>query len=292
MDIKTLKEKIVSNTLSDQVLILKYSDNKFLCNQYVDEICKNKNLNKVYITTIEDAVEDYFGNNDTLYVIDVENFKEYPTEDYKNLVIICKSVPDNLTIDFTDMTKLLNWQIEDYVKYRVPGLEENEVIWLCQICKYDIFRLDQECKKLELFPVGAQKQIFRQLNEDNAYCDLTDLNIFNFTDALILKDNKKIVEMMADMDLIDIEPLAVVTILIKKFKQILAIQTNNQAYIKQLGMSDKQVWFLKSNQCGRFSNDKLISNLEFLTSIDYKLKSGNLDLSRSDFLSYITINLF
>ena len=107
-------------------VILKYSDNKFLCNQYVDEICKNKNLNKVYITTIEDAIEDYFGNNDTLYVIDVENFKEYPTEDYKNLVIICKSVPENLTIDFTDMTKLLNWQIEDYVKYRVPGLEENE----------------------------------------------------------------------------------------------------------------------------------------------------------------------
>ena len=127
--------------------------------------------------------------------------------------------------------------------------------------------------------------------DDNGYSDLTDLNIFNFTDALILHDMQKVISMMKEMELIDIEPLAVVTILLKKFKQLLAVKTNNQTYIKELKMSDKQVWYLKNNQASKFSEGKLINNIEFLTGIDYQIKSGNLDLSRDNLLSYITCNL-
>ena len=32
MDTKELKNKILNNTLDDSVLVMKYSDNKFLCN--------------------------------------------------------------------------------------------------------------------------------------------------------------------------------------------------------------------------------------------------------------------
>lgn len=290
MELKELKNKIITNTLTDDLIILKYSDNKFLCNQYIDNICKLRHREKVYINSIQDSIEDFLPT-DSLYVLDVDELIEYPTTAYKNLVIICKSLPSNLEVDYIDVTKVVNWQIEDFVKYRLQGLEEKEILWLCQICRYDIYRLDQECKKLEIFPPGSQKQVFMQLNADNGYCDLTDLNIFNFTEALINKDYQSMCSMIPDMEIIDIEPLAVVTILIKKFKQILALQTNNQNYIKELKMSDKQVWFLKKNQCGKFTDKKLIDNIEFLTNIDYEIKSGNLDLTRSNLLSYIICNL-
>jgi len=292
MELKTLKEKIIKNTLDDSLIIFKYVDNKFLCKQYINTIASLRNMEKVYINSIEEAVDDFLGlDNSSLFILDVEELKEYPTNDIKNLIIMCKKLPDNLEIDYIDVAKPVNWQIEDYVKYRLKGLDENSILWLCQICNYDIFRLNSECKKLELFPTGSQKEIFKQLKEDNVYSDLTDLNIFNFTDSLILHDMPKVIGMMKQMELIDIEPLAVVTILLKKFKQLLAVKTNNQQYIKNLNMSSKQVWFLKNNQVNRFTENKLISNIEFLTGIDYQLKCGNLDLSRDNLLSYITCNL-
>ena len=291
MELKVLKDKINNNSLNDDIIIFKYVDNKFLCNQYIDTIAKLRNLEKVYINSIYEAEEDAFGMNNNLYVIDIDEFKEYPDSSFKNLIIMCKKLPDNLEIDYIDVAKPVNWQIEDFVKYRLKGLDENNVLWLCQICNYDIYRLDSECKKLEIFPQASQQQIFKRLKDDNGYSDLTDLNIFNFTDSLILHDMQKVVSMIKEMELIDIEPLAVVTILLKKFKQLLAVKTNNQSYIKELKMSDKQVWFLKNNQASKFTENKLINNIEFLTSIDYKLKSGNLDLSRDNLLSYITCNL-
>ena len=291
MELKALKQKIKDKTLNDDLIIFKYADNKFLCKQYIDTISEIRNKEKVYINSIYEAEEDAFGVDDSLYIIDVEELKEYPDSSFKNLIIMCKKLPDNLEVDYIDVAKPVNWQIEDFVKYRLKGLDDNTILWLCQICGYDIYRLDQECKKIEAFPVGSQKEIFRQINADNGYCDLTDLNIFNFTDALILHDMQKVISMMKEMELIDIEPLAVVTILLKKFKQLLAVKTNNQSYIKELKMSDKQVWYLRSNQASKFTENKLISNIEFLTGIDYKIKSGNLDLSRDNLLSYITCNL-
>ena len=294
MELSKLKNLITTNTLNNDPIIMKYSDNKFLCNQYVNTIINNKGLEKVNIESIEEALnnDDLFeSDNSTLYVLDTEKFTEYPTNEYKNLIVICKTLPDNLEIDYVDFTKPLNWQVEDYVKYRLQGLDEKEVIWLCQICKYDIYRLDQECRKLEIFPVAAQKQIFKKLNDDNGYCDLTDLNIFDFTEAVVKKDFQKISNMIPEMEIIDIEPLAVVTILIKKFKQLLAIATNNVKYATQIGMSEKQFWYLKKNQSSTFTDKKLINNIEFLTGIDYKIKSGNLDLSRSNLLSYIILNI-
>ena len=291
MELQTLKNNIANNTLTDDIIIFKYVDNKFLCNQYIDNISKLRNMEKVYISSIYEPEEDAFGVNDSLYIIDVDELKEYPNSSFKNLIIMCKKLPDNLEVDFIDVAKPVNWQIEDYVKYRLQGLDENSILWLCQICGYDIYRLNSECKKLEIFPVASQQQIFKRLLDDNGYSDLTDLNIFNFTDALILHDMQKVISMMKEMELIDIEPLAVVTILLKKFKQLLAVKTNNQTYIKELKMSDKQVWYLKNNQASKFSEGKLINNIEFLTGIDYQIKSGNLDLSRDNLLSYITCNL-
>lgn len=294
MDIVQLKSKIESNTLDDSLLILKYSDNKFLCNHYVQNISKNKKLNILNISSINEVSDQtsFFDIEDNyLYVLDVEKLTEFPDSSYKNLIIICKEVPENLTVDYIEIDKLINWQIEDYVKMRLQGLGDKEVCWLCDICKYDIYRLDQECKKLEIFPIGARSNIFNIINSDNGYCDLTDKNLFDFTDAVIKKDMNTINNLIPDIFTVDIEPLGAVTTLLKKFKQILAVQTNCKSVITSMGISDKQMWYLKNNQCNIYTTDQLIRNIEFLTDIDYNVKTGNLELSKESFLDYIVINI-
>ena len=49
MELSTLKQKIIDKTVTDDIIILKYVDNKFLCKQYIDTIAEIRNMEKVYI---------------------------------------------------------------------------------------------------------------------------------------------------------------------------------------------------------------------------------------------------
>lgn len=293
MDIKELKNKIESNTLTDDLLILKYEDSKYLCNQYVDTICKNKKLNKVNIQSIYDINlnDDIFDSESSdLYVLDVDELKEYPTNEYKNLIILCKKVPDNLTVDFIKIPKLVNWQIEDYVAMRLPGLSKKEVEWLCSVCQYDIYRLNQECNKLEIFLPNNQLLIFNLINQENGYCDLNTLSIFDLSDAIIKLDSNKIEEVLSNRNYIDLEPAGLLTILITNYKKLISVYYSN-AWNSSLNVSDKQYNYYKKFICNKYNKKyALVNILECLTEIDYLLKSGVLDYN--NIIDYIICNIF
>ena len=301
MDIKELKNRIINNTLDNSPLILKYQDNKYLCYHYVNAICQNKNMEKVYIDSLADLTKNdnlFEEDNKYLYILDVEELTENVTEEIKNLIVICKKVPDNLSVDYTDISKLVSWQIEDYVKVRLPGLDEIETKWLCQVSQYDIYRLDNECAKLEIFNAPTQKIMFKEINKENGYSDLNPLTIFNFTNALLKKDYKTLKEILSDLKTIDVEATGVVTIMIKQLKNLIDIQINPKNTAASLGMNLKQFNAIKYN-VGKFTNNQLINMFEFLTNMDYRLKNGELTLQDSaDHLTnnnllvdYITINL-
>lgn len=281
MDIKELKNRIENNRLDDSPLILRYSDNKFLCKHYVNHIAQTRNKSILYIDSIADLIDDsnLFDMEDNyLRILDVDDLKEYPTQDNKNLIIICKSVPKDLTLDYIDMTKLVNWQIEDFVKYRLTGLDENQVKWLCESCKYDIYRLDNECKKLEIFAPGYQKSLFMEQSRDNSYCDLSSKTIFDLTEGIVKKDLNAIKEVLFNRNYIDIEPAGLVAILMKNYyKIILALTSNGWVEAMSSLISEKQYKYFKAVYSKTYSLTQLIGIYEILTSIDYKLKSGQID---------------
>lgn len=299
MDIKELKNKIESKTLCDSPLILKYEDNKFLCYHYINAIARDKNLIKLNINSIDEISNDdsFFEENaHYLYILDVEALNDIITDDYKNLIVVTKEIKKDLPIDFTEIPKLLNWQIEDFMKMRLPGLSEEEILWLCKIANYNIYRLDFEASKLELFPSGQQKILFQELNADNAYCDLNPLNIFNFTNAVIKKDLNTLNDILSNLRYIDIEGVGLISIFTKNIKNIIDIQMNPYATADSLGMNPKQFAAIKYN-VGKFSNQQLINMFDFLTSLDLRLKKGDLQFksdnkeSNVNLIDYITSKL-
>lgn len=299
MDIKQLKEKIINNQLDDSPLIFKYSDNKYICHQYANEIAKNKNLKVLYITQLSDITNDadlFDVENDYLYIYDVDRLKENITFENKNVIVVTKAVPDNLSIDYIEIPNLIAWQIEDFVKYRLPGLSIEQIKWLCEIAKNDIFRIDQECKKIEIFPEAMQKIIFDQLNQENAYCDLNSLTIFNFTNAVMKKDLVTIHAVLADLKWIDIEGSGLITIFHKQFKNVIDIQLNPKATAASLDMNPKQFNAIRYN-CGKYTAEELINIFEFLTTLDMRLKSGDYQFkndvkeNNAKFVEYITMNI-
>lgn len=289
MDIKTLKEQIINKTLNDSVLIFKYSENKFLVNQYVDTIAKNKNLNKIYVDSLDGlSHEDIFDTtSEDLYIYDVEKLEVKVDKDLKNVIVICTDIKVDQDVDFTEFNKPLNWQIEDFVKMRLPGLDEMECQWLCSVSNYDIYRLDNECKKLEIFDNNMQKIIFNEMNSENAFSDLTSLTIFNFTNALLKKDFNTIREILSDLETVDVEGTALPVILCRQFKNLIDIQINPKNTAQSLNMNPKQFAAIKYN-VGKFTNNQLIDMYDFLTNIDFRLKNGELTLK--DSANHLTVN--
>lgn len=299
MTLENLKEKILNNNVDNSSFILKYSDNKFICNQYVNEIAKVKNIPKIFIDNLNDIGDNtsLFGDVvEALYIYDVEKLNIKVPIDIKNLIVICSSISEEQSLDVIDVTKVLPWHIEDYVKVNVPGLSDNQVKWLCDICKNDIYRISSECKKLSIFPEKSQQSIFNLINDTNGYCDLNSLTIYNFTNAVMKKDISTIKDVISDLKYIDIEGSGLITIFHNQFKKLIQIQLNPKATAETLGISAKQFNAIKYNS-KTFTQKQLISIYNFITKLDLKLKSGEFQFSsdartnNAKFVEYITMNL-
>ena len=307
-DIRELKNKIENNTLDDAILIFKYNkvDFEFLCEHYVNEIAKVKKLEKIYISSLDELVGNTNSGDD---FFTAENIKTpylyiYKTDtllslgeyyDVKNLIIICGKVSKDIKIDYIDFPAVQNWQIEDFVKMRAPGLNDDMVKWLCNICKYDFYRLDNELKKIEIFDKKLQPIIFNQMSDEGVFSDLNTLNIMSLTNAIMQKDLFTINTILSDLKNIDIEATGLCTLLLRQFKCNIEVE-GNRAWNPDLLCTEKQFNYLKRNHA-KYSTIQMYNIYEFLTSLDMRLKSGELQFkadnrpNNNSFVDYIVANV-
>ena len=307
-DIRELKNKIENNTLDDAILIFKYNkvDFEFLCEHYVNEIAKVKKLEKIYISSLDELVGNTSSGDD---FFTAENIKTsylyiYKTDtllslgeyyDVKNLIIICGKVSKDIKIDYIDFPAVQNWQIEDFVKMRAPGLNDDMVKWLCNICKYDFYRLDNELKKIEIFDKKLQPIIFNQMSDEGVFSDLNTLNIMSLTNAIMQKDLFTINTILSDLKNIDIEATGLCTLLLRQFKCNIEVE-GNRAWNPDLLCTEKQFNYLKRNHA-KYSTIQMYNIYEFLTSLDMRLKSGELQFkadnrpNNNSFADYIVVNV-
>ena len=307
-DIRELKNKIENNTLDDAILIFKYNkvDFEFLCEHYVNEIAKVKKLEKIYISSLDELVGNTNSGDD---FFTAENIKTpylyiYKTDtllslgeyyDVKNLIIICGKVSKDIKIDYIDFPAVQNWQIEDFVKMRASGLNDDMVKWLCNICKYDFYRLDNELKKIEIFDKKLQPIIFNQMSDEGVFSDLNTLNIMSLTNAIMQKDLFTINTILSDLKNIDIEATGLCTLLLRQFKCNIEVE-GNRAWNPDLLCTEKQFNYLKRNHA-KYSTIQMYNIYEFLTSLDMRLKSGELQFkadnrpNNNSFADYIVVNV-
>lgn len=307
-DIRELKNKIENNALDDAILIFKYNkvDFEFLCEHYVNEIAKVKKLEKIYISSLDELVGNTNSSDD---FFTVENIKTsylyiYKTDtllslgeyyDVKNLIIVCGKVSKDIKIDYIDFPAVQNWQIEDFVKMRAPGLNDDMVKWLCNICKYDFYRLDNELKKIEIFDKKLQPIIFNQMSDEGVFSDLNTLNIMSLTNAIMQKDLFTINTILSDLKNIDIEATGLCTLLLRQFKCNIEVE-GNRAWNPDLLCTEKQFNYLKRNHA-KYSTIQMYNIYEFLTSLDMRLKSGELQFkadnrpNNNSFADYIVVNV-
>ena len=288
--------------VSSDFKIFVWSDNSFLAYQYAREIAKVRGLAIKYVDSLDDAIDsldDAFSfeePEDVLKVYSCQKF-DIPRDisSLNNIIVICQDITGDSSCVYK-FPKLEDWQMVAFMKQQCPGLNDNEIKWLFDITasisknNENIFRLDNEAKKINCFSKDEQEQVFHELSDASGYCDLSPLTIFNFTNAILKKDTLSIKDVLRDIDSIDIEGTGLITILHKNFKQIIDIQLSRNATPESLGMSIKQFKAIEYN-CGKFSSSSLINIFEFITGLDYKLKSGQLDIINQRLIDYIVCSV-
>lgn len=282
MLLRDLKEKIESKKLSDDLIIIESLDNNFVADQYINEISNFKKLEIFYCDSIPE-----FPLPGYLYIYKCESAGDIIPID--NLIVICNKYTGNTLNDYVvTIPKLENWQIENYVINRLPGLTRDKCVWLCKSCNYDIYRLNLEVDKISIFDEKYHENIFRQINDDNGYSDLSSFTQYDIINAILKKDINKIIEYLSTDN--NISQMTILYSLINSLKNIIDVQFNPNENPEKLHLSSKQFYAIKKNSINYYKNESLIRMMKFLTEVDFKVKKGL--LNSEIVLKYILVNLY
>ena len=305
MDIKELKNKIETNTLDDSQMIWKIQDHNvwglntdesswFVAKQYVNEIAKNKGLNVKYISSWDEVASQGFVEDDNLYVYKVDELKDY--KEVKNSIIVCNKTNKRDVVEFP---KLESWQFIDYIQVLVPGMSRTDLEWLATQYNFSMaretwmryFRFYNDLKKISIFPPSLQENLFNELYSSGEYSTVSNLTIFDLSNAVMKKDSRLALEVLRVFPYIDSKPdLWLLSILLNNFKKVIDIQMNPNASASDLGLTDKQYYAIKKNNCGVYSNEELIKLYKILTDVEYKFKFCGLDSNQ--IVDYIICKIF
>lgn len=281
MNLKELKKNISFNTLDDSLLLFKYSDNRWLVNKYIEAISKLKNREIIYINSLED-ITNYEDGTNYLYVLEVDEINSINTK-YKNLIIVSKKI--NTSLDYIDFPKLENWQIQDYLKVNLEGLEKGDLDFLFNTSKNDIYSLDNELSKLKIFSKPNQSLVLHLLKKEGNYKEDTSYSTFELSNYIVKRDILGVNKTLEKDS--NIEPFALLSLLINQFKNIIKVQMSpKDVKVESLGMDYKKYKSIQYN-INKYSNNQLLNIYEFLTDIDWRVKEGLLDVNKEFLLNYI-----
>lgn len=292
MELKDLKLKIQNKDLNNSIIIF-IDDIGFISKQYVQAISKIRNIPIVSIDNLSDAVTDnsLFDTTSDLFLYKCDILKDTLPKT-SDIIVICKKVDKNISEMYADVIvqipKVLDWQIEDYCTTKAKGVESKDLAWLIDSCKRDIFKIDNELNKIAIFDEKIRKIEFKNFIKDNIFSDLSPYTIFSLTNAIITKNLNELKDIYLDLDKIDVNAMGLLTILYNNFKNIINIQLGVNPTAESLNMNPKQFAAIKY-RIGRYSKNDLVSIFNLLTSIDQRLKLG--ELPADVILDYVVMKI-
>lgn len=299
MTLQDIKQQIESRSMKNTFIIFK-GKNHFISNQYYRAIAKVLSIDISYIDDLtslnNNSIDIFFGGmpDNTLRVFNVDTLDFYSDSLLREdrLIILCKNIEKSTESLYKDyvvsVEDLEDWQIQDYLYSIAGGLDTKYIDWLIKRCNGDIHRLQQEIDKVLIFEENERNIVFNMMIQDNAFSDTTNDTIFDFTDAIVKRNIDKLKNIYEVISSIDIEDIGVVTILYKNFLKLVSVWLGNNPTPQSTGMSSKQIYAI-SRLPRVWTGEQLVHIMEFITGIDYKIKTGVLPVNQ--LRDYIVVNL-
>ena len=294
MDIVTLKQDIENKTIKEDLVIFKITDNAFIPEQYINEISSILNKPIQYIDDLN-TLNSYslFNTNNNIRVHRCDKLTVANIKKEKYLYIITKSIDKKIQEDLqeyvVEVPVLEEWQLKDFAYSMLEGIKTEDLDWLINICKKDIYRINNEICKIKQFNKQQQQQLFNELKQEGNFTDLSEYNVFNLTNAVINKDVQKINSVLTEIKSIDAEPIGVVTLLAQGLEKLMQVWLAKNPTPETTGLQANVIYAIK-NTPKVYTQQQLINCFIFISSIDKKLKTGTL-CDMHNLIDYLICNV-
>lgn len=300
MTLMELKKRLTDNIPVEDFIIFVTPKNgdTFLANAYIEELCRVKNCNTIPVESIYEPITSAtslildFENNYSL--LRTEEFTE-SSEDYssfRNTIVVCDKIDkdiEKVAKEFIiNLPTLQDWHITDFIKQQCPALDEYEAKWLCDAAGQNIYRVIQELDKINIFPVEQQREIFNDIRFDPA-SDLYAFRIFDISNALVHGNLVPLREYLLHGKFLDFDPIAITNLALAEVKKALLI-IHSKVSPTSIGLTDAQGRGVAYGSRD-ITLDKAKRMIEFLSNIDLRLKSSELDMSRERLIDYLISHL-
>ena len=277
MDCLELKEKILNNELTNEMLILSYQDTNFIPVLYVKTIAENKGMWIRHIDGPQDLSHSAFDedeDNNVLSVIMLDDWKDFEpynfllTSTYYNVIVICKDVPEE--VNSIEIPKLDEDVVRDYIVKKCIGLQKENIDVLMEIYKKDgIYKLDNILSELCALSSEVILYFDDVIRANENYGSYT---VFDLVEYIFNNDTKNIAKILKIIDTLDISPFSLIANLITYTEALIRIKetSNFKNY------SDIKYWLVK--KINVFKDKIPLSNAMtcylFITDFDRKVKNG------------------
>jgi len=281
---------------SFMVFVYPTAGDTFLANSYAVATAENQFLDIKYIDNLNEALYNSFDTNSyDVFVLHTEEFTlpaNFDPEDYNKVIVICNKYKGDAKYAIK-FPKLTDDNLKEYMETKCPGLSAKSIDWIYDDAEGNPFKIDNEMRKIGVFPVNNQESMFNIMKSAGNYTSAHGMSIYTLVTAIFFKQFAIISKYFANIDSIDVKQnagLGIATILKDNIRDILLIQTNSKATAASLGFSNEKFYAVR-NKCGKFHTECLVKAFEFLTDLDYRLKSGQLELTNNQLTSYVVTNV-
>jgi hypothetical protein len=234
-----------------------------------------------------------YENNLCVYKTETFDTRAENYDEFLNTVVICekveKDLADSLKEYIIEIPELDEWHVMDYIKQLCPALNDDEAEWLTKSAKKDLLRVTNELDKVLLFPRNTQKEIISEIKQD-PNTDLITITFSDIKEAIEAGNKTKLLEYYFFGKYCKIDPIALANSLLKDYKLHLLIQHDGRAKAEDLGISEGN--FKRIKYYGKqYSLEYLKHAIKFLSNIDLRLKSSELEMSNETLIDYLISNL-
>lgn len=289
MELKYLKDSLADKTLTEDFFIFHISDkddgSNLLAHQYYKEISKLFNCKIEMIDSLDSFLSPYqslfeeetINNNLKIYKCDSLEVSDSKLNFAHKLIIITSKLSDEAkstySYNIVEMPKVESWMVKDYAKVYGEGIEEKDLDYMCEASSYNIYRIANELDKLKNCGLGQRKILFKQMIREGAFDDLTQFNIFNFTNAIQARDIEALKNLLRSS--LELEPMSLISLLYQNFRKMISVWLDQSPTPESTGLKSNQIWAIR-NIPRNYNRQQLINIFKFLTSLDSELKQGNL----------------
>lgn len=300
MKLEELKQLIELNNYGGESIIFNNYDNcPFIVHQYIHDIISKNNFKLMNVKDINDIPIKKtnflsFVDSNCFYVCYIDNQDELRNIiNFKNSVLIYtgKKLKDVLDIEeyIVNIPKLETWQITDYVYTRGLGVDKQNLDYLINLSNSDLFRLEKELDKIEIFDEINRKEIFKQFLKNGIFSDLSTYNSFNLIDAVVKRKKAEAFRIFNNLNSLGLNEMGILTLLYNNFRNIIKIQLSPNPTPENTGIKSNQFWAIKKNNIGYYHKEELLYIFNLLVDMDRKIKTGYIPVNKS--VEYILINI-